>query len=45
MNYVPLKVTVLPRGSFHRYLKGRVGLPKIPKIEMREEFLNELLSS
>ena len=44
MNYVPLKVTVLPRGSFHRYLKGRVGLPKIPRIEMREELLNELLS-
>jgi hypothetical protein len=44
MNYVPLKVTVLPRGSFHRYLRRRVGLPKIPRIEMREELLNELLS-
>jgi hypothetical protein len=45
MNYVPLKVTVLPRGSFHRYLKRKEGLPKIPRIEMREELLNELLSN
>jgi len=45
MNYVPLKVTVLPRGSFHRYLKRKAGLPKIPRIEMREELLNELLSN
>jgi hypothetical protein len=45
MNYLPLKVTVLPRGSFHRYLKRKAGLPKIPRIEMREELLNELLSN
>lgn len=44
MNYVPLKVTVLPRGSFNRYLQKKEGLPKIPRIEMREELLKELLT-
>jgi len=35
---------VLPRGSFNRYLQKKEGLPKIPRIEMREELLKELLT-
>ena len=43
--YDPLKVQILPRGSFHRYLDSRGGLPKVERIEMRDENLNLLLES
>jgi len=45
MKYTPLKVHLLPRGSFQRYLGKKDGLPKIERIEMKKERLNLLLSS
>jgi hypothetical protein len=45
LRYDPLKVQILPRGSFSRYLDARGGLPKVERIEMRDENLNLLLES
>ncbi|HUS77908.1 MAG TPA: GH3 auxin-responsive promoter family protein [Patescibacteria group bacterium] len=44
MGYTPLKVHLLPKGSFTRYLSVRQGLPKVERIDMNEERLKELLS-
>jgi len=43
MQYTPLKVTLLPQGSFNKYLEKRPGIPKIQRINMREEHLKLLL--
>jgi len=44
VGYKPIKVTLLERGSFKRYLQKRGGLPKVNRINMRKEHL-ELLTS
>jgi len=45
MKYTPLKVNLLPRGSFERYLGKKDGLPKIERIEMKEDRLRLLLET
>lgn len=41
--YVPLKLHLLPRGTFNRYLGMKQGMPSVDRIEMREENYAELL--
>lgn len=43
--YDPLKIEILPRGSFSHYLDVRGGLPKVERIEIRDENLSLLLES
>ncbi|MCW4012356.1 MAG: GH3 auxin-responsive promoter family protein [Candidatus Bathyarchaeota archaeon] len=45
LGYTPLKVTLLPSGAFKRYLAKQKGMPKIIRINMKEETLNSLTSS
>jgi len=45
MKYTPLKVNLIPRGSFRRYLGKMKSLPKIERIEMKEDRLRLLLES
>jgi hypothetical protein len=45
MKYIPLKVTMLPEGSFRRYLRGKDGMPRIERIGMREDRLKGLLDT
>jgi len=44
MRYMPLKVHLLPNGAFSRYLGKKDGLPRIERIGMRDERLQELLN-
>ena len=44
MNYTPLKVTLLPKDTFKKYLHKKEGMARIQRIGMREERFNELLS-
>jgi len=43
LKYIPLKVTLLSKDSFKRYLRSREGIPRISRIEMREERFLELI--
>jgi hypothetical protein len=43
MNYVPLRARILPHGTFGAYLRRKEGMPRIERIEMREDRLTELL--
>ncbi|MFH2110679.1 MAG: GH3 auxin-responsive promoter family protein [Candidatus Bathyarchaeota archaeon] len=43
LGYLPLKLEILPKGSFHRYLQRRVGIPKITRINMTDDHLMLLL--
>ena len=43
MEYVPLKLRLLPRGSFSRYLEAKEGMPRVDRMEMRDELLDRLL--
>ncbi|HIH89668.1 TPA: hypothetical protein HA344_10760, partial [Candidatus Bathyarchaeota archaeon] len=45
LGYVPLKVVLLPRGSFLKYMHKRGGLPKVDRIELREKLLDSLVES
>ena len=45
MGYIPIMVTILEDGAFNRYLQKRTGIPKIPRINMRKDHLNLLLSN
>jgi hypothetical protein len=45
LNYDPLKIHILSKGSFSRYLNTRGGLPKVERVEMRNENLELLLES
>lgn len=45
LGYEPLKVVLLPRGSFLNYMHKRGGLPKVDRIEMRDELLKGLRES
>lgn len=44
LEYKPLKLRLLPKGSFRNYLEKRGGLPKVDRINMRESALELLLS-
>jgi hypothetical protein len=44
MNYTPLKVTLLPKDTFKKYLHSKEGMARIQRIGMRDERFNELLS-
>jgi phenylacetate-coenzyme A ligase PaaK-like adenylate-forming protein len=43
MKFKPLKVTILPQGTFNRYLESKEGMARIARIGMREERLKQLL--
>ena len=43
LEYVPLKMRLMPRGSFRRYLEAKGGMPRVDRMEMRDEHLNRLL--
>ncbi len=44
LKYNPLRVRLLPRGSFSRYLASQKGLPKVERVEMSDDHLGRLLS-
>lgn len=44
MKYIPLKTHILPDGAFSRYLANKPGMPRIERIGMRENRLDELLN-
>jgi len=43
MNYNPLRVKLLPRGSFKRYLSKREGMPRVAHIDMKDDQFRELV--
>jgi len=43
MNYNPLRVKLLPRGSFKKYLSKREGMPRVTHIDMKDDQFRELL--
>jgi phenylacetate-coenzyme A ligase PaaK-like adenylate-forming protein len=43
MDYTPLKIQLLPKGQFRKYLSRKVGMPRIERIGMREDRFTELL--
>ncbi|MFP3951089.1 MAG: GH3 auxin-responsive promoter family protein [Candidatus Bathyarchaeia archaeon] len=43
MNYTPLKVSILPRGTFKRFLHNKPGMARVTRIGMREERFNKLM--
>lgn len=45
MKYVPIKVHILPRGSFSNYQKNKGGQPKLERIGMRPKRLQSLLGN
>jgi len=45
LKYIPLRVHLLPRGTFKRYLRLKEGIPRIERIGMREERFKELLKT
>ena len=45
LKYVPVKVQLLPKGTFKRYLEKKEGMPRIERIGMREDRFKELLQS
>jgi len=44
LKYDPLKVELLPRGSFKRYLTRQPGMYRVDRVQMRDEKLDLLLS-
>jgi hypothetical protein len=44
LKYDPLKVELLPRGSFKRYLARQSGMYRVDRVQMRDEKLDLLLS-
>lgn len=42
LKYDPLKVNVLPKGTFKRYLQSKTGMPRIARVGMRDEQLDQL---
>ena len=44
LKYDPLRIGLLPRGSFKRYFARKEGMYRVDRVEMREERLNLLLS-
>jgi hypothetical protein len=43
MNYTPLRIRLLPRGSFKRFLSRREGMPRITHIDMKDDQFRELI--
>jgi hypothetical protein len=43
LNYVPLKLNLLPKGTFNKYLRTKEGIARIESIGMRKERLGMLL--
>jgi len=43
LKYSPLKLRLLTRGTFNKYLRSKPGMPRINRIGMREERIRELL--
>lgn len=43
LKYNPIKVTILPKGTVNRFLQNKGGVPRLTRIGMREERLQELL--
>lgn len=41
--YTPLMLKVLRRGTFKRYLRGKRGMPKVDRVNMKEEHFKILL--
>ena len=44
MNYTPLKVSILPKDTFKKYLHNKEGMARIERIGMREERFKQLLT-
>ena len=44
LKYVPLKVEVLSRGIFNKYLEEKEGMYRVERINMKQEWLDRLLS-
>lgn len=44
LNYIPLKVTLLPDGAFRRHLASQKGMPKVIRINMQKDKLDSLTS-
>ena len=44
LKYIPLSVEVLPRGIFNRYLEEKEGMYRVERINMKQEWLDRLLS-
>lgn len=45
LKFVPIKVNKLAKGSVNRYLQKKVGVPRLSRIDMREELFTELIKS
>jgi hypothetical protein len=43
MSFTPLKLTLLPKGTFHKFLNTKEGMARIARIGMREERFNMLM--
>lgn len=43
LKFVPIKVNKLAKGSVNRYLQNKDGVPRLARIDLREELFNELL--
>ncbi len=41
--YTPLKLKLLPKGTFSKYLRTKEGMPRIERIEMKDEHFGELM--
>ncbi|HIH87815.1 TPA: GH3 auxin-responsive promoter family protein [Candidatus Bathyarchaeota archaeon] len=44
LKYTPLKVNLLPRGTFHKYLASQTGMPRVERIGMSDERFAGLIS-
>jgi hypothetical protein len=42
MKYTPLKVHVLPRGTFAEYMRVKDGMPRVQRISMRDDRLEQI---
>jgi len=45
LDYYPLKVRLLPKGTVARFLQSKEGVPRIQRIEMREDMFKEFTGS
>jgi hypothetical protein len=43
LKYMPLKLELLPKGSFNNYLRNKEGMARMERIQMKEESLKRLL--
>jgi hypothetical protein len=44
LKYSPLRVKLLPKGSFHKYLASQTGMPRVERVGMSDERFERLLS-